>query len=139
MTEEKNTMESNSCTIGLGSNTPDREEQIKRAISHISGYLSKFDVSSVYESEAFNGKDKPYFNAVIQGYTSEGYDNLIAILKDWESSCGRTKTDSAAGIVPIDLDLVIWNQHIVRPKDFERHYFNRGYRELLSKGAYDMI
>ena len=93
-------MDNNSCTIGLGSNTPDREYQIKKAIEHICGYLSKCDISSVY---------------------------------------GRTQVDTLEGIIPIDLDLVIWNQHIKRPKDFERHYFNQGYRELLSKGSYEIM
>ena len=132
-------MDNNSCTIGLGSNTPDREYQIKKAIEHICGYLSKCDISSVYESPAFNGKDKPYLNAVIHGYASQDYDSVIKFLKDWEASCGRTQVDTLEGIIPIDLDLVIWNQHIKRPKDFERHYFNRGYRELLAKGAFELL
>lgn len=129
----------NSCTIGLGSNTPDREYQITRAIEHICGYLNKCAVSSVYESAAFNGKDEPYMNAVIHGYAPHDYESVIKFLKDWEAECGRTMTDTAQGIIPIDLDLVIWNEHIMRPKDFERHYFNRGYRELLAQGAYEIM
>lgn len=129
----------NSCTIGLGSNTPDREYQISQAIEHICGYLNKCAVSSVYESEAFNGKDAPYMNAVIHGYTAHDHESVVKFLKDWESQCGRTRTDTFEGIIPIDLDLVIWNEHIKRPKDFERHYFNRGYRELLAQGAYETL
>ena len=45
-----------SCTIGLGSNTTDREYQITKAIEHICAYLQKCSISSVYESEACNGK-----------------------------------------------------------------------------------
>lgn len=131
--------ETNSCTIGLGSNTPDREEQIKKAIDFLRDRLSKCDVSSVYESEAFNGKDAPYFNAVVHGYTSDDYDTVISSLKTWEAEAGRTKAETSVGIIPIDLDLVIWNQHIKRPKDFERHYFNQGYRELLAKGSYEIM
>lgn len=127
----------NSCTIGLGSNTPDREFQINQAIEYICGHLHKCSVSSVYESEAFNGKDKPYFNAVVHGYTPDSQENVVRMLKDWEKESGRTQEKSLEGVVAIDLDLVIWNEHIVRPKDFERHYFNRGYRELLAQGAYE--
>lgn len=128
-----------SCTIGLGSNTTDREYQITKAIEHICAYLQKCSISSVYESEACNGKDKPYLNAVIHGSTTHDYDTVVKFLKDWEAECGRTQVDTLEGIIPIDLDLVIWDEHIKRPKDFERHYFNLGYRELLAKGAYETM
>ena len=58
---------SNTCTIGLGSNCEEREQQINQAIEHLSSYLSKCSVSSIYETEAINGTDAPYMNAVIHG------------------------------------------------------------------------
>lgn len=124
------------CTIGLGSNTDDREYQITQAIEFLLGTLTKCSVSSVYESEAFNGKDKPYLNAVVHGYSSYNYEDTIKALKTWEAYHGRTQVATFEGIIPIDLDLVIWDSRIMRPKDFERHYFNQGYRELLAKGAF---
>lgn len=124
------------CTIGLGSNTDDRKFQIEQAIETLGTYLTDCSVSSVYESEAFNGKDKPYLNAVVHGSTQHSYEEVCAFLKNWERDHGRTLEQSVEGVIPIDLDLVIWDMRIVRPKDFDRHYFNRGYRELLSKGAY---
>ena len=102
-----------SCTIGLGSNAPDREAQINRAIDFLRGYLSKCSVSSIYESAAINGTDSSYLNAVVHGRSSK-----------------------EKGVVPIDLDLVIYDMRILRPKDFERHYFNIGYRELLANGSF---
>ena len=64
---------------------------------------------------------------------------MIKMLKKWEADHGRTMEDTLSGVIKIDLDLVIWNEHILRPKDFERHYFNRGYRELLAKGAFELL
>lgn len=125
-----------SCTICLGSNTPDRANQINEAIDHVCGYLSGCAVSSVYESEAYNGKDAPYLNAVIHGHSPVGSAALVKFLKDWETRQGRNKTSAEDGVVPIDLDLVIFDSRILRPKDFERHYFNQGYRELLANGAF---
>lgn len=124
------------CTIGLGSNTEDREYQITKAIEYLLGSLNKCAVSSVYESDAFNGKDKPYLNAVVHGYSSHTYVDTIKILKTWEAEHGRTMEQTLEGIIPIDLDLVIWDSRIMRQKDFDRHYFNQGYRELLAKGAF---
>lgn len=124
------------CTIGLGSNTPDRETQIKKAIAHLELLLTDTKVSSIYESPAFNGKDAPYLNAVVHGMTNLDPDKLTRELKVWEETQGRTDEGSAAGIVPIDIDLVIYNFRILRQVDFERHYFNKGYRELLAMGAF---
>ncbi|MCM1162686.1 MAG: 2-amino-4-hydroxy-6-hydroxymethyldihydropteridine diphosphokinase [Muribaculaceae bacterium] len=124
------------CTIGLGSNTVDREYQIAQATEYICGILHKCSVSSVYESEAFNGKDKPYLNAVIHGLSPISEEALIKHLKDWEALHGRTQVKTLEGVIPIDLDLIIWDSRILRPKDFERHYFNVGYRELLASGAF---
>ncbi|MDE6175427.1 MAG: 2-amino-4-hydroxy-6-hydroxymethyldihydropteridine diphosphokinase [Duncaniella sp.] len=127
----------NCCTIGLGSNTSDRQYQIEKAIENLLGHLEKASASSVYESEAFNGKDEPYLNAVVHGYTALDRETFVKELKEWEAQNGRTIEDTLKGLIKIDLDLVIWNEHILRPKDFERHYFNRGYRELLANGAYE--
>lgn len=127
---------STSCTIGLGSNSEDREQQINQAIEHITTYLNKSVVSSIYETEAVNGKDAPYLNAVIYGISPVGSVALNKFLKEWELSHGRTPESHADGVVTIDLDLVIFDSRILRPKDFERHYFNIGYRELLANGAF---
>lgn len=124
------------CTIGLGSNTADRDSQIARATEFICGLLHNCSVSSVYESEACNGKDAPYLNAVIHGVSPMSEEVLMKHLKEWEILQGRTPAKTLEGQIPIDLDLVIWDSRILRPRDFERHYFNMGYRELLAAGAY---
>lgn len=72
----------------------------------------------------------------MHGLSPVGSAALVKFLKDWESLQGRTRVSSEEGVVPIDLDLVIFDSRILRPKDFERHYFNKGYRELLANGAF---
>lgn len=132
-------MNQHSCTIGMGSNTPDREEQIQSAVNYLKTLLNDLAVSEIYESPAYNGKDKPYLNAVVHGYTDRSIDCINNRLKSWEEKQGRTPEMRAEGKVPIDLDLVIWCGRIMRQADFERHYFNVGYRELLAKGAFETM
>lgn len=132
-------MTDNSCTIGLGSNSPDRDKLIKTAISSLEQYLASSQVSSIYECPASNGKDAPYLNAVIHGMTPHTQEELVAHLKRLEVDAGRTDQLREQGVVPMDLDLVIWNFRIIRPEDFQRIYFNIGYRELLSKGAFETM
>ncbi|MDE6484466.1 MAG: 2-amino-4-hydroxy-6-hydroxymethyldihydropteridine diphosphokinase [Duncaniella sp.] len=125
------------CTIGLGSNTPDREEQIEKALAFLEKLLADVRRSSVYESPAFNGIDDPYLNAVVHGHTALEPEKLIDKLKEYEADHGRADKESEpVGNVTIDLDVVIYNYRILRQEDFQRHYFNRGYRELLADGAF---
>jgi 7,8-dihydro-6-hydroxymethylpterin-pyrophosphokinase len=132
-------MMQHSCTICLGSNTPDQEEQIKKAIEHLKEQLSEVEVSATYRSAAYNGKDAPYLNAVVHGYTDRSIEQMETDLKLWEKKQGRTAEMRSEGKVPIDLDLVIWCGRIMRQVDFERHYFNEGYRELLARGVFEMM
>ncbi len=125
-----------SCTISLGSNSPDREERVQKAIKYLSDRLASFKVSSIYESPAVSGDGTTYTNAVVHGLTNMTSDQLVTFLKDRESMQGRTPERDREDSVVIDLDLVIYDSRILRPRDFERHYFNRGYSELLAEGAY---
>lgn len=122
--------------VGIGSNTTDREFRVQQAIEALCGNFTDAHVSDVYESPAFNGKDDPYMNAVFAGMTTLDMDSVIAWLKELEKNAGRTEISSIEGHVKLDLDLVLWDRRIIRPADFDRPYFNVGYRQLLASGAF---
>lgn len=124
--------------ISAGSNTTDREFRVQQAIEFLLSNLTHASASSVYESPAHNGKDAPYFNAVVVGVTDLSLDDFKAKLKQYEADSGRDEITRIEGIVPIDLDIVMWDGRIIRENDFERPYFNRGYRELLTAGAFEI-
>ena len=126
------------CTIGLGSNSSDKKTQIDNAINYVCELLADAHVSEIYESEAVNGKDDPYLNAVVHGNSPLGIEELNRYLKEWEARQHRDDTPDENGrhTVKIDLDLVIFDSRILRPKDFDRLYFNKGYSQLLADGAY---
>ena len=126
------------CTIGLGSNSSDRKSQIDKAIGHICELLNDAHVSEIYECEAINGTDAPYLNAVVHGSSPLGMDELKSFLKAWETEQHRDDTldENGRHVVNIDLDLVIFDSRILRPKDFDRLYFNKGYSQLLASGAF---
>ncbi len=95
--------------------------------------MSNFDnvtVSDIYEMEAINGVDAPYLNAVAIASTDSPPEAITAKLKQWEKECGRTPSSKSVGIIPMDLDLIIWNGTILRPREFNRAYFSRGYNEI---------
>lgn len=126
------------CTIGVGSNSPDRRKQIDKAIAHVCELLIGAHVSDIYESKAFNGIDDNYLNAVIHGHSPLSATELTSFLKDWEAAQARSYDADSEGkhVVNIDLDLVVFDSRILRPVDFDRPYFNRGYSQLLADGAF---
>lgn len=129
----------NTVVISLGSNSSDCQYQIDFAIRHIMSKLENVSVSSIYESEALNGVDAPYLNTVLVAESSMMLDDVTAFLKQWERLCGRTPESKLQGVIPIDLDVVVWNDIVLKKKDFSYPFFTRGYNELVASGAITSI
>lgn len=119
----------NKAVIGVGANTTDGARRVKSAIKHLRDILTDYAASEIYFTPAVGRQDAPaYCNAVVEGLTPLDATELNARLKDYESACGRQK----GGEVVIDLDLVIFNDEILRRRDFEADYFSIGYQHLLN-------
>lgn len=120
----------NSLVISIGSNSHDRDWQIKHGIEWLKHNLSNFRISSVYNSEAVNQRDPDYLNAVISAGTRKNLDEISQLLKQYEMVCGRTPASKLEGNIPMDIDIVIWNGDVLRQRDFAQQYFQRGWQEL---------
>lgn len=120
----------NRIVVSVGSNSLDREEQMQKALEWLARELTDVFASEVYETPAFGGGD-PYLNAVLAGNTTESHDALNARLKDYELQSGRTPEVRSRGIVPIDIDIVIFDDKVLRPSDFARDFFRIGFEQLL--------
>lgn len=125
--------------IGMASNTPDRAYRMEQASLSLMSAFEKVSISAIYETESINGDKTVYFNAVAAAMTDMTPEQVRAKLKQIERNAGRTALSKNEGIVPLDLDLVIWDGRIERQRDFEQPYFNIGYRELLAAGAFQYI
>lgn len=74
----------------------------------------------------------PFLNCVAIGYVSEDPEALRRILKAIEHRLGRRPEDKAAGRIPIDIDLLQWNEEVLKPADLSRGYVIQGIASLLS-------
>lgn len=121
--------------ISIGSNTAEKHRNVEAAIQWLSGWTVPRKQSSVYESQPEGncaGKVRyTYANAVFCALTSHSREEIEAKLKKYEADCGRTPQMKAFGIVPIDLDLVVFDNHMLRPNEMDRNYFRRGYDEIF--------
>ncbi|MCM1483893.1 MAG: 2-amino-4-hydroxy-6-hydroxymethyldihydropteridine diphosphokinase [Muribaculaceae bacterium] len=118
--------------ISVGSNMgADARINVSDAISFLKARLADMRSSSIYSTPPLNGLGPDYSNAVVCGYTDMDADTLIAGLKDYERMHGRTAELKALGMVPIDLDLVIYGGLTLRERDASAYFFTRGYDELI--------
>lgn len=121
----------NTFILGIGSNCSERELQMNKAMKFIYNSFERVKISSIYETPAENGKDAPYLNAVAIADSELDIEKVTLLIKQWEQDCGRTVASKLEGVIPIDLDVVTWNEDVVRPKDFNKSYFTKGLLQLI--------
>lgn len=63
-----------------------------------------------------------FLNQLAIIYTDKDKEEVKCLLKSIEKDMGRNNADKKHGIVKIDIDLVIWNNTILKPEDFKRSY-----------------
>ena len=122
----------NKVVISLGSNSPDSDRMMKQAMVWLEENLLSFKCSEIYLTPPLSGVGSDYLNAVAIGETACDQNEFNLMLKDYEKSSGRTLESKKTGVIPIDLDIVIFNDQIVRPKDFSYDFFQIGYRQIAS-------
>lgn len=120
----------NRYVISIGSNSADRDIQLAKAIDWLSSIAKSIKASSVYCTESINHVDNEYMNAVAVCESEHSHNDLNDMLKQYEINCGRSKESKLNGVIPIDLDIVIANDIILRPVDYNREYFKIGWNKL---------
>ena len=116
--------------LSVGSNTPERARNVASALDWLRDLLEEFEASTIYTTPDCCGGPTQYDNAVVRGLTLRTREDLENIAKHYEQSHGRDARARAAGIVPIDIDVVVYDGEIIRPKDFSSGFFRIGYCEL---------
>ena len=75
---------------------------------------------------------EPFTDVVLLGYTALELDELQRLLKALEQQAGRTPEQRLEHPerIPIDIDLITWDETILKPKDCTRPYLQQGLAEL---------
>ncbi|WP_304479094.1 2-amino-4-hydroxy-6-hydroxymethyldihydropteridine diphosphokinase [uncultured Muribaculum sp.] len=117
--------------VSIGSNVLEHEAMMSRTVKWLEEQFDDVRVSEIYETPEYSRRYDPYFNCVASASTCMSLDDAVKLMKEWEMKCGRSLQSKITGKVVIDLDIVIWNDSVVRPKELSRDYFLRGYRMLF--------
>jgi 2-amino-4-hydroxy-6-hydroxymethyldihydropteridine diphosphokinase len=117
--------------ILIGSNllNPDRVIDARKRLMAFLGNDLHF--SAIHQSQAVSNrlekqaveKMNDYFNVVCTGQTTFSFEQVNNWLKKTELDLGRKRGLEAKGLVAIDLDLVEWDNRVIRPQDASQPYY----------------
>ncbi len=113
----------NRCLLLLGSNV-EREKNMDAAVKWLRDIFDRICFSERIPTLPV-GKTEgvpPYLNQLAIGYTSLGKEEIKASLKQFEKEMGRRSEDKEVGRIIIDIDLLKWNEELLKPKEIEREY-----------------
>lgn len=115
--------------LSVASNAPNRRQMVDRALEWLTGVIAPLRTSFAYTTPAHHGQST-YLNVVATGYCAFSLPRLQSMLKDYERAAGRTPEVRATHLVPIDVDVVMWEGEILKPKDFHQEFFQKGWQDL---------
>lgn len=114
----------------LGSNVEPRLSRLDAAKAKLSSILKIEAYSAPVFSADITGKGPQYANIVIKATTDLTRAELEALISSIEYSLGRTKRSKYDGHMPIDIDLVIYDQSIISEVDYQRPYFKKAFHSM---------
>jgi 2-amino-4-hydroxy-6-hydroxymethyldihydropteridine diphosphokinase len=108
----------------LGSNS-NADINLELAKDILSSYFDVVKESSTTTSKPF-GKNyhADFWNKALKILSVETKEETIYIFKNIEAEMGRTADSKKSGIIPIDIDLIFWNDNQVH-FDYDRFDFVR--------------
>ena len=116
----------NHALISLAANDEKKETTIAHALRLIESYCVILNQTPVYRSEAAGESQQPsYANALLQVETDQEYEELRRRFKSLEHDAGRTPASKERGIIPFAIDIISWNETLLKNKDMEYDYMKK--------------
>ncbi len=121
----------NTFLITIGSNTDNGLKLISKCIDLIKEDSVEAVFSSIYRTEAEGIHSVgTYLNSVGLITTDRDICYWETMFKDIELQYGRTDEMRKKHIVPIDIDITIWNDEIIRPANLKMNYIKKGLYQI---------
>ena len=114
------------CLLCLGSNSESRYH-LKNAEIALNKSLPGIYWGEIIETKAEgeNAGLTPYLNRLALLHTSLEINDLKQLFKQVEKENGRMEESKKNGIVPLDIDLLAYDNQILKPKDLEKEYMKQ--------------
>ena len=123
-------MNQHSCLLCLGSNS-NRHFHMEEARKALMKLIPNIRFSEEMTTEAIGNKFlSPFSNQVAKLETSLTIEEIRSLLKKIEKDNGRLPEDKEQGIVKLDIDLLKFDDLILKPNDMEKDYVLEGMKFL---------
>ena len=120
----------NRIILCLGSNV-EKERNMECAVHLLRTHFISIRFSAPMLTEPINcNSAESFLNQVAVLYSDQDIDSIKAILKQIERSLGRKPEDKIKGLIPIDIDLLQFNETVLKPADLSRDYVIKGLQSL---------
>lgn len=124
----------NKVILCLGSNR-DKEKNIELADQLLRDHFASIHFSEAVYTEPVNMQNPSAFlNQVAIAFTLDCPEKIIDAFKQIERLLGRTPDDKLKESIPIDIDLLQWNDCLLKPLDLQRSYVQSALRTLSDAG-----
>jgi 2-amino-4-hydroxy-6-hydroxymethyldihydropteridine diphosphokinase len=119
--------------IALGTNLGDKELNLKSAISQIKSNVGKvLKVSSIFRNSAVGFEsENEFFNACLICETELNPKQVLKKLQEIEKILGRIKTKESYEDRVIDLDIIFFDNLVVKTKNLEIPHPNYHERDFV--------
>lgn len=115
----------NTCTLCMGSNF-ERKIHLNAARKALKEQFPEICFGKEIETEAIGEIYlSPFSNQIAKFETTLSPDEIRSILKDIERQNGRSPEEKAHGIVKLDIDLLTFNNLVLKPEDLRREYIQK--------------
>lgn len=118
-------MTKKTCIICIGSNF-NPYINIQKAVIRISDLFPDTlwgkTVITIPEGSDNNALTPKYHNIAASFTTSMNLESIKTVFKEIEKACGRTPSSKTTGLIPLDIDVLIYDNKVIKPKDLESGY-----------------
>ena len=123
-------MDVHHCLICLGSNY-EYGKRLEAASQALKLHFPDIVFGKEMETEAIGGTWlSPFGNQLAKFSTHLSAEEIRFILKQIEKDNGRMSEDKSQGIVKLDIDLLMYDDDILKPDDMKRDFIKQGLKEL---------
>lgn len=123
-------MNQHTCILCLGSNF-DRTDRMAHARQELKEHFPNIRFSTEMETEAIGSRFlSPFSNQVASFETTLSSEEVRAILKQIERDLGRLPEEKSQGVIRIDIDLLMYDDCVLKPADLERDFVKEGLKSL---------
>ena len=125
-------MNQHSIILSLGTNVNDGIDTLCKAEQILRSWIKLDSCSRMLKNPAIGMKEgtNDFYNMLIKTKTTLPLQDIMLLVKKLESMMGNTTQLRSMGIIRMDMDIIIWDDEIIKPNDTEREYYKTLIKEI---------